>query len=207
MFRCCCAGIASLAFQSDNQAMKTNLTQVQDIAYRELGQPPDSLTLNVRFMWAHPAHILALGLGSGLSPKAPGTVGTLWAWVMFSLLQNQLSELQWGWMLLLCIVAGWWACTVTAKHMHDQDPGCIVWDEIAAFWLVLWLLCPTGLGTQLAAFLLFRFFDASKIGPVGWAESLFHDTDTWSKAGWGIMFDDLVAAFCTLLVMAVWRVW
>jgi phosphatidylglycerophosphatase A len=60
---------------------------------------------------------------------------------------------------------------------------------------------------------LFRFFDAVKPGPVGWADQLYHDVDpgtdpgAWHKAGWGIMFDDLIAAFCTLLVVAVWRSW
>jgi len=94
-----------------------------------------------------------------------------------------------------------------------MDPGSIVWDEIAAFWLVLWLVCPTGLTEQLMAFALFRFFDAVKPGPVAWADQLFHDVDpatdpgAWRKAGWGIMLDDLVAAFCTLLVMASWRAW
>jgi phosphatidylglycerophosphatase A len=66
---------------------------------------------------------------------------------------------------------------------------------------------------QAVAFALFRFFDAVKPGPVGWADQLYHGLDTrndpgaWRKAGWGIMLDDLVAAFCTLLVIAAWRAW
>jgi phosphatidylglycerophosphatase A len=165
------------------------------------------------FMMAHPAHVMALGFGSGLSPKAPGTMGTLWAWGVFALLQHRLTDWQWGWLIALSIPVGWWACTVTARHMRVLDPGSIVWDEIAAFWLVLWLVSPTGFWGQLAAFALFRFFDAVKPGPVAWADQLFHDVDpttdptAWSKAGWGIMFDDLVAAFCTLLVIAIWHRW
>ncbi len=165
------------------------------------------------FMMAHPAHVMALGFGSGLSPKAPGTMGTLWAWLVFALLQNRLNDAQWGALIGVSIVAGWWVCTVTARNMRVMDPGSIVWDEIAAFWLVLWLVCPTGLTEQLMAFALFRFFDAVKPGPVAWADQLFHDVDpatdpgAWRKAGWGIMLDDLVAAFCTLLVMAGWRAW
>ena len=166
-----------------------------------------------RFMMAHPAHVMALGFGSGLSPKAPGTMGTLWAWAMFVLLQNRLTESQWGWLIAISVVAGWWVCTVTAKHMRTLDPGSIVWDEIAAFWLVLWLVSPAGFWGQLVAFALFRFFDAVKPGPVAWADQLFHHVDpstdpaAWRKAGWGIMLDDLVAAFCTLLVIALWRSW
>ena len=176
-------------------------------------RPPSPITPTGRFMMAHPAHVMALGFGSGLSPKAPGTMGTLWAWGVFALLQNRLTESQWGWLIGISIVAGWWVCTLTAKHMRVLDPGSIVWDEIAAFWLVLWLISPTGLWEQLAAFALFRFFDAVKPGPVAWADQLFHDVDpatdpsAWRKAGWGIMLDDLVAAFCTLLVMALWRAW
>ena len=97
--------------------------------------------------------------------------------------------------------------------MRTLDHGSIVWDEIAAFWLVLWLASPTGFWGQLAAFALFRFFDAVKPGPVAWADRLYHQVDpatdrsAWRKAGWGIMLDDLVAAFCTLLVIALWRSW
>lgn len=187
--------------------------QVQDIPYREAGVPLAPAAPSARFMMSHPAHVMALGFGSGLSPKAPGTMGSLWAWITFVLLQNRLSELQWGLLIGLSIPLGWWACTVTARNMRVMDPGSIVWDEIAAFWLVLWLVSPTGFWGQLVAFGLFRFFDAVKPGPVGWADQLFHNVDpttdpaAWRKAGWGIMLDDLVAAFCALLVIALWRVW
>ena len=158
---------------------------------------------SVRFLLAHPAHFLALGLGSGLSPVAPGTVGTLWAWLTFFLLQHWLLPAGVGVVLLAGLVLGWWACTITARHLGVADPGCIVWDEILAFWLVLWLAMPMGFWGQVVAFALFRFFDAVKPGPVAWADELFKGLG-W-RGGWGIMFDDLVAAFCTLLVIALWR--
>ena len=123
-----------------------------------------------KFMLAHPAHFFALGFGSGLSPLAPGTAGTLWAWLSFLALQQWLSAAQLGWLIAASIPLGWWVCTVTAKHMRVLDPGSIVWDEIAAFWLVLWLVMPTGLLGQTVAFALFRYFDAAKPGPVGWAD-------------------------------------
>ena len=84
------------------------------------------------------------------------------------------------------------------------DPGAIVWDEVIAFWLVLWLVMPAGFVGQLMAFALFRFFDAVKPGPVRWADRLFKNARGW-RQGWGIIFDDLVAALCTLLVIAIWR--
>jgi phosphatidylglycerophosphatase A len=159
--------------------------------------------LNRRFLMSHPAHFIALGAGSGLSRLAPGTAGTLWAWAVFVLLQMWLTPLQMGVLIAASTLIGWWACTITAQHMGVADPGAIVWDEVIAFWLVLWLVTPTTFWGQLGAFALFRYFDAAKPGPVRWADSLFKGFG-W-RGGWGIIFDDLVAAFCTLLVIAIWR--
>ncbi len=157
----------------------------------------------VRFLLQHPAHLIAIGFGSGLSRVAPGTVGTMWAWLAYLVLQQWLSTAQLGWLIAISIPVGWWACTVTARHMRVPDPGSIVWDEVVAMWIVLWLTMPMGFWGQLTAFALFRFFDAVKPQPVKWADRLFKGLGP--KGGWGIMFDDLVAAFCTLLVMALWR--
>lgn len=166
---------------------------------------------DARFLLSHPAHFIALGAGSGMSRIAPGTSGTLWAWVAFVLLSPWMTDASWGLVIAASLPLGWWASTVTARHMGVLDPGSIVWDEIVAFWCVLWLVMPTGLVGQMLAFGLFRFFDAVKPGPVGWADALFHGVDpgtdvrAWQKAGFGIMLDDLVAGACTLLVIAVWR--
>ncbi len=166
---------------------------------------------SARFMLSHPAHFIALGFGSGLSPLAPGTAGTLWAWLAFVVLQPWMNDTRWAVLIALSLPLGWWASTVTARNMRVLDPSSVVWDEIAAFWLVLWLVTPAGFWGQLAAFALFRFFDAVKPGPVRWADQLFHDVDpatdpgAWRKAGFGIMLDDVVAAACALLVIAGWR--
>jgi phosphatidylglycerophosphatase A len=114
----------------------------------------------VRQFLSHPAHWVAMGLGSGLSPKAPGTVGTLWAWAAYGVLQTWFDPLDMGWIILGALLVGWWACTVSARRLALADPGCIVWDEVVAFWLILWLLMPASFLTQLVAFALFRFFDA-----------------------------------------------
>lgn len=164
---------------------------------------PPPRTVSATFMLSHPAHVLALGFGSGLSRKAPGTVGSLWAWLSWLLIQSYLSPSAQGCLIALSILVGWWACTLTARHMSVADPGAIVWDEVIAMWLILWIIMPTGWLGQLWAFVLFRFFDAVKPGPVGWADGLFKGLG-W-RGGWGIIFDDLVAAFCTLLVMALWH--
>ncbi len=157
-----------------------------------------------RFMAEHPAHWLALGGGSGLSPVAPGTAGTLWAWVAYLVLSRWLTPPQWGVVIAIGLPVGWWACTVTARHLGRPDPSAVVWDEVLAFWLVLWLVMPAGFWMQLTAFALFRYFDAAKPGPVGWADGLFKGRGPevgWAQ-GFGILFDDLVAALCTLLVIA-----
>ena len=156
-----------------------------------------------RFMLAHPAHLIALGFGSGLSPWAPGTVGTLWAWLSFAPLQAWLGPAGMGALIAVSSVIGWWACTTTARHLGVADPGQIVWDEVVAFWLVLWLVTPAGWAGQIAAFALFRFFDAAKPGPVAWADRRFKGFG-W-RGGFGILADDFVAAFCTLFVIALWR--
>lgn len=157
------------------------------------------------------AHWLALGFGTGLAPRAPGTVATLWAWLAFIVLDLWLSPAAWAGTIALGLAAGAWACTRTAQHLGVADPDAVVWDEVVAFWLVLWLLMPAPWWAQLAAFALFRFFDITKPGPVRWADRLFKSR-AGEPIGWrqglGIMLDDLVAAFCTLLFIALWaRLW
>ncbi len=166
---------------------------------------------DLRFLLRHPAHALALGFGSGLAPRAPGTVGTLWAWAAFAVLDPWLGDGAWGLVIAASLALGIWACTVTAQHLGVADPGAIVWDEVLAFWIVLWLISPAPLWGQAAAFGLFRFFDAAKPGPVGWADRRFKlrpgQAIGW-RQGFGIVFDDLVAALCTLLFIALWlRIW
>jgi phosphatidylglycerophosphatase A len=157
----------------------------------------------VGFLLAHPAHFIALGAGAGLARIAPGTVGTLWAWLAFLVLDLFLTPAELGLVIGLSLLVGWWACTVTAQHMGLADSGHIVWDEVVAFWIVLWLILPAGLALQAVAFALFRFFDAVKFGPVAWADR--HFKGIGPRGGLGILLDDLVAAFCTLLVLAMWR--
>ena len=155
----------------------------------------------------HPAHLLALGFGSGLSPVVPGTSGTLWAWASFLVLQSWFDHATIGWVILAALLVGWWACTVSAQLLGQGDPGMIVWDEVVAFWLVLLMIQPAGLLEQCVAFGLFRFFDAVKPQPVGWADQLFKSragqAPGWLQ-GWGILFDDLVAAACVVLLWALW---
>jgi phosphatidylglycerophosphatase A len=163
---------------------------------------------SLRFMLRHPAHALALGFGCGLAPAAPGTVGTLGAWLVAALAAPWLGDAAWALLIGLTLIVGTWAATVTARHLGSADPSAVVVDEIAAFWIVLWLVTPAGFWGQAIAFALFRFFDAVKPAPVAWADRLFKarrgEPIGWAQ-GFGVIFDDLVAALCTLLVIALWR--
>jgi phosphatidylglycerophosphatase A len=166
---------------------------------------------NAAFMLRHPTRWVALGFGSGLAPRAPGTVGTLWGWVSFLVLDRWLSAAGWAVVIVLALAGGVWACASTARDLGAADPGSVVWDEVVAFWFVLWLLMPAGFWAQLAAFALFRYFDAAKPGPVRWADRLFK-LQPGQPIGWrqglGILLDDLVAAGCTLLFISIWiRLW
>lgn len=165
----------------------------------------------VQLLLSHPAHFIALGAGSGLSPVAPGTVGTLWAWLSFTVLQQWWgagphADVAWAILIGGGTLVGCWACAHTARSLRTTDPGSVVWDEVLGFWLVLWLITPTSFWGQLGAFALFRFFDAVKPGPVGWADGLFALKPGRSigfAQGFGILFDDLVAALCTVVVCAL----
>ncbi|TDV36995.1 phosphatidylglycerophosphatase [Paraburkholderia caballeronis] len=150
------------------------------------------------FMLTHPLHIVSLGFGSGLSRLAPGTAGTLFAWASFEVLSRYLTVLDWGLLIVAGFFAGIGITGFTAKKLRTDDPSAIVWDEIVAFWLVLLMVTPIGFTGRLWAFVLFRFFDMVKPPPIRYF-------DRRLKGGFGIMFDDLVAAFFTLLVIALWR--
>lgn len=153
---------------------------------------------NLRFLFSHPAHFIACGLGSGLSPFAPGTAGTLAAWLMFPLLRPHFSEAGFLIFLAVAFIVGILAAGRTGRDLGVADHGSIVWDEIVPFWLVLFMT-PAGFLWQLAAFFWFRFFDVTKPQPARWI-------DGHVKNGFGVMLDDVVAAFYTLLVLALFKV-
>lgn len=169
----------------------------------DVSAPARITQTSAAFMVQHPAHVIALGFGSGLSPIAPGTVGSLWGWLSWLLIQHHFSLLIQACFIVSGFLLGWWACTQTSRHLGVADPESVVWDEIAAIWLILFFIAPSGFGEQFVAVLLFRFFDVFKPGPVAWADRSFKGFG-W-QGGFGIMFDDVLAAFCTLLVFSFWR--
>jgi phosphatidylglycerophosphatase A len=127
----------------------------------------------------------ALGFGSGLAPLAPGTAGTLAAVPLAALMKLLPAVVYWP-LLLLFFVAGIHFCDVASRRLGQHDPGAIVWDEIVAYCLAVAFL-PMHWAWFAAAFVLFRLFDILKPWPVRLADRRF-------RGGFGIMFDDILAA-------------
>ena len=170
---------------------------------------------NLRWVLQTASRTIAFGFGSGLSPMAPGTAGTLWAWTAFLIGEYFLSTEDFLWIIAGGLLIGCWVCGQVSEELGKKDFGGIVWDEIIAFWIVLILITPANFWIQAAAFVLFRFFDAVKPGPIGMIDRHFKNFDDNNLApssplqilwrGFGIMVDDLAAAFCTLLPIALFQ--
>lgn len=146
------------------------------------------------FAFSHPAHAIAFGFGAGLSPFAPGTAGSALGWAIGWAL-GALHPAAFFSVVVVSFLAGLWACEVTGRHLGVADHGSMVWDEVVAFLLVL-AVVPRELAWQAAAFVLFRFFDIAKPPPIRQLERRY-------GGGFGVMFDDIVAAAYSLLALAV----
>ena len=145
------------------------------------------------FLLKHPAHFLALGFGAGLAAKAPGTWGTLVALPFFFLAHSLGGQIAALLAAAIFFVVGIWAAGVTGRALGVSDHGGIVVDEIAAFLLVLaFVPAPVNIVGIAVAFLLFRLFDIVKPWPVNVADRLI-------KGGFGVMFDDVLAAIYAII--------
>lgn len=139
-----------------------------------------------------PVVFVALGFGSGLSPIAPGTAGTIIAIPLYLIL-SQFDFLVYLTVTLLVTIAGIWMCSYTADKLKVHDHPSIVIDEIAGFFITM-ALVPAELFWIVTGFVLFRFFDAVKPWPISWL-------DNNVKGGFGIMIDDVAAGVVSLLCM------
>jgi phosphatidylglycerophosphatase A len=139
----------------------------------------------------HARYWVAYGFGAGLSPVAPGTVGTLVA-VPIYLLLSPLPTLLYLIVLGALIAVGVWACESVAQELGQDDPSAIVWDEILGF-LVAMIAVPSGLIWVVAGFLLFRLFDVKKPWPINIVQR---------RGGkFSIILDDLIAGAMTWVVL------
>ncbi|SEK23630.1 phosphatidylglycerophosphatase A family protein [Ectothiorhodospira marina] len=145
-----------------------------------------------------PVHFLAFGFGSGLSPKAPGTAGTVAAIPLFLLLQGLPL---WSYLLItaLVVAVGIWLCGESSRRLGVHDHPGIVWDEIAGFLITL-IAAPAGWIWIIVGFALFRLFDILKPWPIGWL-------DKHLEGGIGIMLDDVLAGIYALIVLQALAWW
>jgi phosphatidylglycerophosphatase A len=154
---------------------------------------PDSLALR-KVALASPSGLLAFGFGSGLSPFAPGTMGTLVA-IPFTFLLRGLGDAGFWLVLILLFLLGIKVCGHVSRKLGVHDHGGIVWDEMVGYWLAV-AFVPLQWQWMLAAFLLFRLFDIFKPWPI-------RQIDKKISGGFGIMVDDVVAALFTIVILAV----
>lgn len=148
----------------------------------------------LRLSLRNPVHFLALGFGSGLAAKAPGTFGTLAAIPLYLLMMNLSFPLY-----VMCVaigaIVGIYICDKAAKDMQVHDHGAIVWDEVIGL-LITMIAAPAGLLWLGVGFVLFRFFDIIKPWPISWLDKHVH-------GGFGIMIDDVLAGILALFCMQV----
>ena len=158
--------------------------------------PSLNQSLSPKELLRHPAGWIASGFGSGFSPRAPGTVGTIAA------------LLPWGWLralplpcyvaiILIAFAIGVWASAWVVRRSGVQDPQVVVWDEFVGVWIAL-IAAPAGWIWMLAGFALFRLFDIWK--PLGAREAQN------LPGGWGIVADDVMAGIfgAVILQAALW---
>jgi phosphatidylglycerophosphatase A len=141
---------------------------------------------------ANPIHLLAFGFGAGLFPKAPGTVGTVVAVLIYLVLPSMQPVIYAG-LILLSFVFGIWICGKTSEDLGVHDHGGIVWDEFVGYWVTMFM-APSGLFWVLLGFVLFRLLDIFKPWPIKWA-------DKELAGGLGIMLDDVLAGIMAALCM------
>ena len=148
-----------------------------------------------RALLAHADGWIALGFGSGLSPWAPGTAGSLAAllpWLALRTLPLPLYLLA----LVLAFALGVWACGRAARRVRLHDPGAFVFDEFVGQWTALLVVARGPWWAVLSAVALFRLFDVWKPFPVGWA-------DRRLRGGLGVMADDVLAGLMAAAVLAL----
>lgn len=137
-----------------------------------------------RPIWRDPLRLIAFGFGSGLSPFAPGTVGTV-VGVAFYWAMRDLATIPYLAVVAAMFAVGVWLCGTVASRLGVHDHPGIVWDEIVGY-LVTMCCAPNGVLWIGAGFVLFRLFDIWKPFPIRWL-------DRRVPGGLGVMVDDVLA--------------
>ena len=138
-------------------------------------------------------YTIGTGLGSGYTPKAPGTAGSLLALLIFFIFP--LNSINWFILSILFFFVGVWSGSEIEKD-KGEDPGLVVIDEMVGQWLAI-IFLPYSWITLLIGFILFRIFDIFKPYPINRSQKL--------KAGWGIMIDDVLAGvYANIVLQAIY---
>ena len=144
------------------------------------------------------AYIIATGFGSGLAPKAPGTMGTAMAAILsyfYTFFFSQPGALGFLVFLIIATFISLISIEISLQNIpsfEEKDPQKIVIDEFAGY-LVALSFCPWTLNNLILAFILFRLFDITKPWVIGWADKL--------EGSIGIILDDLIAGFFAALCL------
>lgn len=143
-------------------------------------------------VWQNPIYFLAFGFGSGLSPIAPGTCGTIAAIPLYWLLSYASPSV---YLIVTCVafIVGVKVSDIVSHDLGEHDYKGIVWDEIVGYWLTMFMV-PKGVWWVVAGFILFRLFDIWKPWPISWV-------DKRVKGGLGIMVDDVLAAIPAWIIL------
>lgn len=147
-------------------------------------------TPTAKQVFTNPIHFLAFGFGSGLSPKAPGTMGTLVAIPLFYLM-SELTLISYTILLIFITIISFYIAGKSAELLGIHDHGGIVIDEICGY-LVTMIMAPVTWQAVILGFILFRFFDIFKPWPIKFF-------DQHISGGIGIVVDDLMAGIYALL--------
>lgn len=150
-----------------------------------------------RILLNHPAGWIALGFGSGLSPIAPGTAGSLAALIPWLIVRG-MHPIAYAIYLVVAFALGVWACEWVARKTNVGDPSFVVWDEFVGQWIALLplVILARSAWWTIAGFILFRIFDIWKPWPVSLA-----DRDV--EGGLGVMVDDVIAGAYAAIVLGV----
>lgn len=145
-----------------------------------------------RVVLHNPVHLFSFGLGVGLSPVAPGTLGTLLAVPIYLVLAS-FSAVVYLLFVITLFIVGCWTSGRTSRTLGVEDHPGIVIDEIVGY-LVTMLFVPLHWYWVIAGFVLFRIFDIWKPWPIS-------VIDRRVKGEVGIMLDDLLAAVYSLVLL------
>ena len=142
----------------------------------------------------NPIHLIAVGFGSGLLPKAPGTWGTVVGIPIYLAMATCSLPIYLG-ITLASFIVGCYICEVAGRALGEPDHGSIVWDEIVGLMITM-LLIPLSAINVILGFVLFRIFDILKPFPIRYFDAKF-------KNGFGVMLDDVLAGVMANLVLQV----